>query len=136
MSKISNINELQARIIELQLQGKEEGVALKAELSFIIDNIHPIQLLTHGFKEIINSPEVKSELFSLSLGMSSGYVAKKLVIGKSENTLQHIAGNVLGMLVTKNVALHSDEIRSTTFSLLKSLFVKKKSQEEQEDTTN
>ncbi len=130
MNKIANITDLQARILELEVQGKEEMTTLKAELSEMIDSVHPIQLLTHGLKEIIKSPEVKSELFSLSMGMSAGYIAKKLVIGKSENTLQQIAGSVLGMVVSKNVALNSDKIRSKVFSFLKNLGSKNQSAEE------
>lgn len=127
MDKITSTSELEARIIELQTQGKEESVALKTELSVAVENINPIQILTNGLKEILKSPEVKHELFNLSLGMSAGYMAKRLVIGKSENTLQHITGNIVGMVVSKNVSLNADKIRSTTYLLLKSLFVAKKS---------
>jgi len=127
MNKITNTSELQARIEELQNQGKEEGIALKQEISIIVDNVNPIQMLTHGLKEIIKSPEVKHELFGLTLGMSAGYIAKKIVIGKSENTLQRIAGNVVGMVVSKNVALNLDKIQTVAFSLLKNFMIKNKS---------
>ena len=130
MNNITNSSELQARIIELKLQGKEEGLALKEELSIIADNIHPIQLLTHGFKALIKSPEVKTELLSLSIGMSAGYIAKKLVIGKSKNTLQNIAGNILGMVISKNVTLNSDKIQSSLLSFLKNTIGTKKTSEE------
>jgi hypothetical protein len=129
MTKINNSDELQARIIELQVKGKEEGIALKEEISDIIDNVHPIQLLTHGLKEIIKSPEVKNELLGLSVGMSAGYITKKLIIGKSDNAVQNIAGNILGMVVSKNIALNSDKIQSTVFNLLKSFVGKKKTSE-------
>lgn len=64
--------------------------------------------------------------------MSAGYIAKKIIIGKSGNTLQHIAGNMVGMVVSKNVALYSDEIRSVGFMLLKGIFSKNKSKSNEE----
>jgi hypothetical protein len=132
MEKIRNTNELHARIAELQLQSKNESVALKTELAETMERVHPIQLLTKGLKEIVKSPEVKSELLSLSIGMSAGYIAKKLIIGKSTNTLQNIAGNILGMVVSKNLALNSDKIQSTALSFLNNLRGKNKTSQEAE----
>lgn len=128
-TSISNSNELQLRISVLQMQAHEERLALKEEVIELINTIHPIKLLTQGFKEIIHSKEVKDGLFSLSIGMSAGYIAKKIVIGKSEGTLQHIAGNMVGMLVSKNVALHSDQIKSAGLFVLRGLFSSRNNQE-------
>lgn len=114
--------ELQARITLLQAQALEERLALKQEITEIVTNINPIKLITHGLKEIITSEEMKEGLFSLTMGMSAGYVAKKIVIGNSENAIQHIAGNVVGMVVSKNVAMHSDQIRSAGLLILKGIF--------------
>jgi uncharacterized membrane protein YeaQ/YmgE (transglycosylase-associated protein family) len=127
MSKITNTSELQARIMELGNQRKEESIALKNEIFLIVENLDTNQLLTHGLKEIITSPEVKHELFGLTLGMSAGYIAKKIVIGRSKNILQQIAGNVVGTLVSKNVALNFEKIQATAFFLLKNLMAKKRS---------
>jgi hypothetical protein len=114
--------ELHARINELQIKAMEERLALKQEITEIITNINPIKLITHGLKKIITSEEMKEGLFSLTMGMSAGYVAKKIVIGNSENAIQHIAGNVVGMVVSKNVAMHSDQIRSAGMLILKGIF--------------
>lgn len=129
MGNINNTTELQARIIELQAQGEEESIALRAELSVVMENVNPVHLLANGLKEIIASPEVKNELFSLTLGMSAGYIAKKIVIGNSENPLQQIAGNVVGMVVSNNVADNSDKIRSTALLFLNNFLFKKKTKE-------
>jgi hypothetical protein len=122
MEHINSSTELQARIGVLQAQALEERLALKQEITEIVTNINPIKLITHGLKEIITSEEMKEGLFSLTMGMSAGYVAKKIVIGKSENAIQHIAGNVVGMVVSKNVAMHSDQIRSAGMLILKGIF--------------
>jgi hypothetical protein len=114
--------DLQARISALQAQALEERLALKDEITELVTTINPIKLITHGFKEIITSPEVKEGLFDLTIGMSAGYIAKKIVIGKSENALQHIAGNVVGMFVSKNVAEHSDKIRMVGLSMIRGIF--------------
>ncbi|MES2799244.1 MAG: hypothetical protein V4638_04450 [Bacteroidota bacterium] len=122
MQKSNPSLDLQARIRQLQIQAMEERLALKEEVKEIINNINPIKLITHGLKEIITSEEMKEGISSLSIGMGAGYVAKKIVIGNSENALQRIAGNLVGMLVSKNVAMHSDQIRSAGISILKGLF--------------
>jgi uncharacterized membrane protein YeaQ/YmgE (transglycosylase-associated protein family) len=122
MEHINSSTELQARIGVLQAQALEERLALKQEITEIVTNINPIKLITHGLKEIITSEEMKEGLFSLTMGMSAGYVAKKIVTGKSENAIQHIAGNVVGMVVSKNVAMHSDQIRSAGMLILKGIF--------------
>jgi hypothetical protein len=124
--------DLQVRISALQIQALEERLALKEEVKEIINNINPIKLITHGLKEIITSEEMKEGLFSLTMGMSAGYVAKKIVIGKSENAIQHIAGNVVGMVVSKNVAMHSDQIRSAGMLILKGIFTSSKTKTSEE----
>ncbi len=124
--------DLQARISVLQIQAMEERLALKEEVKEIINNINPIKLITHGLKEIITSEEMKEGLFSLTMGMSAGYVAKKIVIGNSENAIQHIAGNVVGMVVSKNVAMHSDQIRSAGMLILKGIFTSSKTKTSEE----
>ena len=130
MSKISNTSELQARINELKAQSTEEGLALKGTLCEIVENIHPIQLLTQGIKEFVSSTEVKNELFGLSMSMSTGYIAKKLFIGSSNNVFQRMAGNIFGVLVSKNIALNADKIQATVFSFIKGLLDGKKKNEE------
>lgn len=122
MEHINSSAELQIRIGLLQAQALEERIALKQEITEIVTNINPIKLITHGLKEIITSEEMKEGLFSLTMGMSAGYVAKKIVIGNSENAIQYIAGNVVGMVVSKNVAMHSDQIRSAGLLILKGIF--------------
>jgi len=66
------------------------------------------------------------------MGMSAGYIAKKLVIGKSENVIQNMAGNVVEMVVSRNVMRHAAEIRSVGLFLLKSIFSSSKAQSNQE----
>lgn len=122
MSKISNSEELQARVRALQLQSIEDKKALQDLASEIASNVNPIKIITHGFKEIISSPEVKHGLFNLSIGMSAGYVAKKIIIGKSKNPLQHVAGNLVAMVVSNNVAMHTDRIRSAGLVILRGIF--------------
>lgn len=129
MKNISNAAELQARLIELQIQSNEEGINLKTELSLVMENVNPVHLLANGLKEIIASPEVKNELFSLTLGMSAGYIAKKIVIGNSGNPLHQIAGNVVGMVVSNNVSNNSDKIRSTALLFLNNFLFNKKTKE-------
>jgi hypothetical protein len=127
---ITNAKELQAKIIELQTRRNEEGVNLKAELSDIIDNIHPVRLFINGLKKIVTSPEVKTELLSVSIAMGAGYLAKKIIVGNSKNTLQKITGNILSLMVSQNITLNSEKIQSTVFSFIKELINKKKSTEE------
>lgn len=125
MKNITNITELQERLDELQIQQKEEGIALKAELITVMEDIKPVHLLAKGIKEVIASPEVKNELFSLTLGIGAGYVAKKIVIGNSDGPIQEIAGNILGMVVSKNVASNSDKIRSSVLLFINEFLFKK-----------
>lgn len=119
MKTIENARELRARIFELEMKKTEEGIALKEEVSGIVKELHPVKLLTHGFKELMDSPEVKNELLGVSLGMSAGFIAKKLVVGKSGSVVQQIIGNVLGLVVSKNVVFNSDKIKSVLYSVLK-----------------
>lgn len=132
MEHLNTSLELQARITLLQAQALEERLALKQEITEIVTNINPIKLITHGLKEIITSEEMKEGLFSLTMGMSAGYVAKKIVIGNSENAIQHIAGNVVGMVVSKNVAMHSDQIRSAGMLILKGIFTSSRTKTSEE----
>ncbi|MCH8546519.1 MAG: hypothetical protein LAT54_07280 [Cryomorphaceae bacterium] len=129
MNRINNTSELQAKISEMQAKSDEAAVLLKEELSGIVDGVHPVQLLKNGIRELVTSSEVKNELLGLSLAMSSGYMTKKLMIGNSNNIFQRIMGNVISVIVSKNIALNADKIQTTVLAVISSIMDRKKSNE-------
>ncbi|MCC5917786.1 MAG: hypothetical protein JJU02_10735 [Cryomorphaceae bacterium] len=130
MTKINNSSELKAKIIELELRGKEQGLILKEELSNIIQNVHPVELLKHGLKELVTSSEVQNELLGLSMSMGSGYIAKKIIIGNSSNILQRLMGNVISVVVSKNIAINSEKIQTGIVTIINRFRAKKASNQE------
>ncbi|TVQ76953.1 MAG: hypothetical protein EA358_08090 [Flavobacteriales bacterium] len=127
MDKINNAEELLKKIAELELRNKEQGVILKTELGQLIKKAHPVELIKHGIRELATSDEVQNELVGLSMSLTSGYLTKKVVVGNSSNIFQQVLGNLLSVVVSRNVAINSKSIQSSIQSAISSLLNKTKS---------
>jgi hypothetical protein len=53
--------------------------------------------------------------------MLSGFIVKKVAVGKTNNPLSGILGNVLQMLVSSEVMKHSDQVKSIGISIFRKL---------------
>lgn len=110
MEAITNANELAIAISILEKRHELQSQEIKKQVALIHESIRPINLIKNSLQSIIHSPEVKADIVDFAVGASTGYLAKKIVLGKSESLVREIIGEVVEMVVFKGVANNSKEI--------------------------
>lgn len=122
MQKTHPYIEIRQRIKILEAEKIEQGQILKADLYELYESLKPINLIKKTMKEISTSPYLVDNLVDSSIGLASGYMSKKLLIGKSDNVLKRIFGNILQFGIGNMVAQHPEVIKSAGVFIFQHIF--------------
>lgn len=117
---IHNALDLANSIAELQEKQIGESARLREQSLIVYESLKPVNLLKSTIKELISAPELKDGIINLTVGVTGGIIAKKIVTGNSDTLISQVIGNAVQMIVTKEVAENADQL----FSLGKDLYNK------------
>lgn len=129
MNKIDSIAQLDQEILLLEKQQANDKLLLKEQFKITFSNLSPANLIKNTFHELTHSDEFKDDVLDTSLGLATGYLSKKVVIGSTHNPIKQLMGVVLQMAVTNLVTNNSDTIKTTIMALIKKFTSKKESTE-------
>ena len=76
------------------------------------------KLLKGTLKDIISSPYLIDNILGTTIGLATGYLSKKIVIGASGNIFRKLFGSAMQFGVTNVVAQHPDTIKSLGQAIL------------------
>lgn len=108
---MKNRNEsqvLRERIGLLQNQQAHELRLLKEQLHDTYETLKPINLIKNTFHEVTSSPEVKNSLVNNAIGLATGYLSKKVLIGATRNPFKKILGAIVEFSIASFVAKRAD----------------------------
>jgi hypothetical protein len=111
MQKITTAADLKKTISELEDKKTAEWIALRAEFLTTAEKIKPINIIKKTFKDAISAPDLKDNIINTAIGLTTGFVAKKTLIGKTYNPLKKLLGVVLEMTVANKIAKNADKIK-------------------------
>lgn len=103
---------LSEKIQLLEIQSAYEAQLLKEQFNFTYEQLKPANLIKNSMLELITAPHVVDNLLSTAMGLATGYLSRKLVVGGSGNFIRKIFGLLTQMGVTNSVAQHPEEIKS------------------------
>jgi len=121
MKSIRNEHELKETIRTFSIQCDEEKDILKQNFHLAYANLKPINLVKHAIKAMIESKELKQNALDYAIGISSGFMTKKLVQGGLHHPLKKILGTILQIGVTQFVYKNPQKVKSAGFGLMKFL---------------
>jgi hypothetical protein len=104
MGTIYDINTLNQRIQLLENRQDEEWCAIKDEIDDIKENLKPLNLIRNTVEEINETVGFKSNLAQSVMSIGIGYLAKRFIVGKSDNMFKGILGSALQLIVTNLVS--------------------------------
>ena len=125
MKSISTSADLKLAIQQLELQQASELILLKEEYQRTKEGMKPANIIKNTLKDVATSPGLKLDVFNAAIGLTTGILAKKLVIGSTLNPFKKILGIIVEMAVANKVAKNADGIKSTGSLLFNALFKKK-----------
>jgi len=126
MENITSATELKIAIQILEVEQEMKVQLIKEQLILAHDSIKPINFLKSTVNDFVTSPYLIDNVLGGAVGLATGYISKKIVIGASGNLFRKLLGVVMQFGVTNVVAQHPDGIRSIGQYIYQHILPKKK----------
>lgn len=111
-------NELNLAILALEKKRAFELDLLKDQLHTSYESLKLINIIKNTLDDFSSSPEIKNDIITNAISIGSGFLAKKIVIGNSEEPTRNLLGNVVQYAVTNVASNYAEEIKITAEHLL------------------
>jgi hypothetical protein len=103
MQEIKNVLQLKEAIQLLQLQRKEEEIALKEEFKLIFEKIQPINIIQDTVNELVESKSLQTDVIDLGVGTATGFAIRKLIVGETKNPIAQVIGRMIEQTVSQKI---------------------------------
>jgi hypothetical protein len=121
MIQIHNQKELSKMILLLEIEQAHKQKILKDQFHATFESLKPINILKTTISEAISAPEVGTNLVDNLIGMASGFLSNKVLVGNTDSPIKKVAGSILQMIVSNVVSHHTGGIVSSGKSILQLL---------------
>ncbi len=125
MENITTVTGLKKAIQQLEDKQAGEWLLLKEHILTTYESFKLINILKQTFKEAVSSPELKLNIADTAIGLTTGFIAKKVMIGKTNNPFKKLLGLILEMTVANKIANNTDSIKTVGGILLNKLIPSK-----------
>lgn len=112
MESISTSAELKNHLLILETEQQARGAELRMQFSATYRNFKPYRLLANVVKEALPASNLKENMLIGGLSLVSGFLVKKMVVGKSGGLIRKIAGTALQAGASGLVARNADAIKT------------------------
>ena len=107
MKKINQTEILKETILLMKMKQADELVQLKDQYHYTLESLKPLNLIKKAFGLVATSPEIKGNILSNVIGITTGYLTKKVLLGGTHNPIKRILGTVLQFAITNIVTKQS-----------------------------
>jgi hypothetical protein len=125
MQNITPTDELKNAIQLLEVEQAAKWQLLKDQFHLSYESLKPVNLLRSTVNDIASSPYLIDNIIGNAVGLATGYLSRKIVVGASGNIFRKLIGFVLQFGVANFVAQHPDAIKSIGQFILQHIFRKK-----------
>lgn len=125
MEKITSAAELKIAIQKLELEQEIQGQQLKEKFLLTYESLKPVNLLKNTINDITSSPHLIDNLLGSVIGLFTGFLSKKIIIGSSGSPFKKLLGSVLQFGVTNFIAQHPDAIKWVGQFIMERFFYKR-----------
>ena len=118
---MKNINQTDAlnKVIEVLQKKKEiEFLLLKEQFQITYESLKPINLIKSTLADVASSPELKNNVLNNVIGLTTGYISKKVLLGSSRNPIKILLGSLFQFAIAKVVSKHTEGIKTTGENIL------------------
>ena len=91
---------LSQAIAVLEIRQTQEKFLIKVEVSEFVDSVKPINILRSVVKSVRDSPETKEDIIHGVVGLGTGFLANKVLLGSLHGPLKKILGFVMQSAIT------------------------------------
>lgn len=126
MRPINSKADLEDAIAELERKRVSQELDLKEEWAETYESLKPLNLLKSGFQGILSSGDTKSNLLGSAIGLGSGLLSKKLLIGPSTSIFKKALGAAVQFGIAGLIAKNAETIKEKGSAIISKIFSRKK----------
>ncbi len=121
MYNINNAGELRQAILLLENEVAEQEHLLTGQISDIYESFRPVNIIKDLFREVVTSEELRSNILTAVMGISTGYISKKIFFGKNTSSLKVIIGTLFQYMIA-NLFIHPGRLLRTILDPFQKFF--------------
>lgn len=118
MYNISGTKDLKEAVGLLEREVDEQKQLLSEQLSVIYESFAPANIIKEVFNEVVTSEEFRSNILTATVGISTGYLTKKLIFKKNSNAFKMLSGNLLQYAVANLIVNPARVMKTVILPLL------------------
>ncbi len=112
METLSSYSSLKNSIKLLEEEQLLKRELLKEQLNVSFESLKPLNLFSSALKEVSSSPDLRNNILGSVIGLASGFLTKRLIVGTSGNVFRKLIGSFIQLGVTNIVAKHPEAIKA------------------------
>jgi hypothetical protein len=125
MKKLTASDKLKMEIEFLKAEQADKLQKLKENFNTAYEHLRPVNLVKNTLKEIITSPNLVNNIIGTTLGLTTGFFLKRLVMGASVSKFSKLLGTILQFGITNVVAKNTNAIQAFGSNIFQQIFHKK-----------
>lgn len=126
MNRKNQTETLNETIIFLQSKRAYELELLKEQFHHTYESLMPINVIKNTFQKVTSSPEIKNNILDGVIGLATGWLSKKVLVGSSHNPVRKLFGILIQFAIAGIVSKHTDTIKSTGANILERMWKHRK----------
>lgn len=110
MTKITDIDQLQARVQELEKEQDQQWKLLKGNVRQQYENIKPVNLIKNAFAGFTDSIDSESDILKEGAALASGLIANAIMSGSKNKPMKRWITLAIFSAATYLISRYQDEI--------------------------
>jgi hypothetical protein len=131
--EIKNSYELEIAIAELELKAEAQKKDIEKTFSVVTENLKPLNLVRNGVRSVF-SPEHREDLVNALIGLGTGILSRKLLLGRAKGIFGKTAGKAVEWGIAGLVSNNAEKIKEKAGALIDKIFRKKTGSNHAPDT--
>lgn len=118
MTNITDIDQLQARVQELEKEQKEMWIEMRTEVKLQVERFKPANIIKNAFSGVTNSIDSESDILKEGAALASGLIANAIMSGSKNKPLKRWVTLAIFSAATYLITKYQDEIMETGQKLM------------------
>ncbi|HPE77536.1 MAG TPA: hypothetical protein PLC80_15695 [Draconibacterium sp.] len=123
---------LKEAIKTLEIKQVENEKELRLQLLNVYENLKPINILKNIARDVVTTDSLKNDITNTMTSVISGFITKKIIVGKSKNPFLKLIGVAIQFGMTTLVSKNYDIIKNYIANFI-NLIQEKAEEKEEED---
>jgi hypothetical protein len=125
MQNITTVASLKNEIRLLEVDQAFKGQQLKEQFFITYESFKPANIFKGTLNEAISSPYLIEHILGSAIGLATGFISRKLIVGNSGNLGKKVLGSALQFVITNLFTQRPDLIKSFGHLISRKISAKK-----------